>query len=155
MESLKNVMNTLDVIKEKLTDKEYKEMSDEMKKLYDSFKVGKYIKVLQVESYTSVYWKDVDGDSGITTGVGGWSHRSWNEGNINVSEEAHLDLVEMKTELKQTRHLLKIIDDDNTSCKGINTDENTIENSFYTRLKDKQFQHTAKGLVIFMEDITA
>jgi hypothetical protein len=158
MEALKNVMNTLDIIKEKLTDKEYKEMSDEMKKLYDSFKVGKYIKVLQVETDTSVYWKDVDGDSGITTGQGNWSHQSWKEGQMEGLDESQggdLDIVEVKTELKETTHLLKIIDDDDNSCKGINTDENTIENSFYTRLKDKQFQHTAKGLVIFMEDITA
>jgi hypothetical protein len=157
MEALKDVMNTLDVIKEKLTDKEYKEMSDDMKKAYDSFKVGKYIKVLQVETDTSVYWKDVDGDSGITTGQGNWSHQSWKEGQtgdaLDESQGGDLDIVEVKTELKQTINLLKIIDDDDNSCGGgININKNTIENSSYSRLKDKKFCHTAWGLIIFIDD---
>jgi hypothetical protein len=153
MEALKNVMNTLDEVKEKLTDKEYKQMSDEMKKAYDSFKVGKYIKVLQVETDTSVYWKDVDGDSGITTGQGNWSHQSWKEGDLDESQGGHLDSVEVKTELKQTTHILKIIDNDDTHCgAGININKNTIENSSYSRLKDKKFCHTAWGLIIFIKD---
>ena len=128
-------------------------MSDEMKKAYDSFKVGKYIKVLQVELHTSVYWKDVDGDSGITTGQYNWCHNSWKEGEAGCSEQGHLDSVEMKTELKETTHLLKIIDDDTTSCMGLIINENTIENSNYLRLKEKKFCHSGmNGLIIFIDD---
>ena len=141
-----------------INDGDYKVLCDALKKTYDNFDTGKFVRVLKVKTRTVVYWSDIDGDSGITDTRGGWCHTSWREGDDDEERSSHLNKVEMRASIEETFYTLKIIEDPDGPrdfTPSYDWENNTIKVREYDRLKNQgpTKQDSGTSIIVFINDV--
>ena len=159
MEHLKTIMEKLDDMKlsEKVMDDgDYLILMEQLKQAYEKHNVGKFVRVLRVQTSLNVFWCDVDGMSNLNTDRIGWMHASgYDEVNDTPdSEVTHLNRVEVEIQNRQTYYTLKIIEDINADVRGsIDWENNTITKCSYDKMKQNKFVSNPNETIIYINDI--
>lgn len=148
MNNLQELTNQLDNIKEKLTDKEYKDLMELTQKIY---KKDKRVKLVQIDIEVLAFAKYDNGQTNIHNIANfGYEHDN-NEGedddNIKL-EQISIDEPKMKPRIIE----LNIVDLKN--CRPpIDVEKGYVEDPFYNKLKEDKFRVYNQSIFIYLEDI--
>tara|TARA_R110001592_G_scaffold76219_3_gene230204 strand:- start:1070 stop:1522 length:453 start_codon:yes stop_codon:yes gene_type:complete len=131
MENLLELSNQLDSIKEKLTDKEYKDLMELTKKINDNKK--RYVKCLVGIIQLNIYEKEEEDNNMELNMVGNcYKHQGYDQsGTHNVYITPNVSFEEKIFEVREV--------DDGTV--HLNVDENWICNTQYDMLKKDKYDH--------------
>jgi len=155
MENLQELSNQLDNIKEKLTDKEYKDLMELTQKIHN-IKKDKRVKVIEIKIQVLAFTKYDCGNTGIhNIGHLGYEH----DNNKNADDDADDDYKNLISICVDTPNLqinkveLKIIDF-KSDRPSIDVEEGYIEEPFYLKLKESKYiQYNHDLLYLFLEDV--
>ena len=160
MEHLKTIMEKLDDLKlsEKVMDDgDYLILMDELKQAYEKHNVGKFVRIMRIQTSINVFWCDVDGNSNLNTDRIGWMHASSIERdneNDDEPEPTHLNRVEVELQKRQTHHTLKIIENSDGDARGtIDWENNTIKVDCYNKMKQNKVVNSPIETIIYINDV--
>ena len=164
MEHLKTIMEKLDDMKlseKAMDDGDYLLLMGELKKAYDMHNVGKFVRVLRINTSINVFWSDVVGNTNLCTERMGWAHTSGAARNaLSLDDEEddsfHLDRVEVEMRKRNTHYTLKIIQND--EGEGDDSDvidwvNNTIKTRFYDKIKTCKYINNPVDTIIYINDV--
>lgn len=150
MNNLQELTNQLDNIKEKLTDKEYKDLMELTQKIY---KKDKRVKLVQIDIEVLAFKKYDNGHSNIhNIAPFGYEHDNNEE---NDDDDDDLKLVEIsidKPKMKPRIIELNIVDAKDLR-PPINVEKNYVEEPFYNKIKEDKFRVYDETIFIYLEDI--
>ena len=154
MDSMDKLLSSVEDIKEKLTDKEYKKLMDTMKEVKDEDKTkDKYVKVMEITPKMLASWCQVYNDSmgcqasGVMTTDGtnsGFLHDSSNC--ENDPENNHLEKVECKSCYTMNIKILKV---EKRQPRRGGWGNDYIEIDFLERIKQQDYLKSMSGDTIF------
>jgi hypothetical protein len=158
MESMDKLLSSVEDIKEKLTDKEYKKLMDTMKQVKEDKEIkDKYVKVMEIvpklmASWCQVYNEDMGcQESGVTIMEGcnkSFCHDSTNC--ENDPENNHLEKVECRG--CYTIHI-KILKVEKREPRRAGYGNDYIEIDFLERIKQQDYLHSMSGETAFARRI--
>ena len=130
MENLLELSNQLDSIKEKLTDKEYKDLMEITKKINDNKK--RYVKCLVGIIQLNIYEKEDENNMELNMVGHCYKHQGYDQsGTHNVYITPNVSFEEKIFEVRE-------VDD---GAVHLNIDENWICNTQYDMLKKDKYDH--------------
>ena len=130
MENLLELSNQLDSIKEKLTDKEYKDLMELTKKINDNKK--RYVKCLVGIIQLNIYEKEDENNMELNMVGHCYKHQGYDQsGTHNVYITPNVSFEEKIFEVRE-------VDD---GAVHLNVDENWICNTQYDMLKKYKYDH--------------
>lgn len=155
MENLQELSNQLDNIKEKLTDKEYKDLMELTQKIHN-IKKDKRVKVIEIKIQVLAFTKYECGNTRIhNIGHWGYEHDN-NEQNDDDDDDEIKNLISICVDtpnLQINKVELKIIDF-KSDRHSIDVEEGYIEEPFYLKLKEcKYIRYGNDLLYLFLEDV--
>tara|TARA_R110000824_G_scaffold1050_1_gene5819 strand:+ start:207 stop:692 length:486 start_codon:yes stop_codon:yes gene_type:complete len=160
MEHLKTIMEKLDDMKlseKAMDDGDYLLLMGELKKAYDMHNVGKFVRVLRINTSINVFWSDVVGNTNLCTERMGWAHTSGrNEDDDEEDHAFHLDRVEVEMRKRNTHYTLKIIQNDEgegDASDVIDWINNTIKTRFYDKIKTCKYINNPVDTIIYINDV--
>ena len=160
MEHLKTIMEKIDDMKlsdKAMDDGDYLLLMGELKKAYDMHNVGKFVRVLRINTSINVFWSDIVGNTNLCTERMGWAHTSGgNEDDDPGTHDFHLDRVEVEMRKRNTHYTLKIIQND--EGEGYSSDvidwiNNTIKTKFYDKIKTCKYISNPCDTIIYINDV--
>ena len=152
MESLQSLASQIDDIKEKLTDKEYKDLLETAQKINNEKQ--QFVKCLVIKHYIITHIKDGEGDDEFLTS-GGCNGFQFERDEGQTSAELKID-VDVSTKTEEKIFEVQSSNED-CSCHEIDLDKLTMNTLYYDNLKEETYLDDHKGLkgavIMFLNDM--
>jgi len=152
MESLQSLASQIDDIKEKLTDKEYKDLLETAQKINNEKQ--QFVKCLVIKHYIITHIKDGEGDDEFLTS-GGCNGFQFERDEGQTSAELKID-VDVSTKTEEKIFEVQSSNED-CRCHEIDLDKLTMNTRYYDELKEEIYldgHRDLKGAVImFLNDM--
>ena len=152
MESLQSLATQIDDIKEKLTDKEYKDLLETAQKINNEKQ--RFVKCLVIKHHVITHIKDGQDDDELLTS-GGCNGFQFVRDEGQTAAELKID-VDVSTKTEEKIFEVKSSNED-CSCREIDLDNLTMSTDFYDKLKEEIYldgHRDLKGAVImFLKDM--
>ena len=153
MDNLQKIVEHIDDLKEKLTDKEYKTLMDDLGLLHK--KRETYVKVVRIKSHTTIYTETVkNDDEGCETYIHNIRDNfryevCSNECECGECARDALRAVEIKNVLKQEKMWMKVVEDREHLCAN----GDCIGRYLFDMLKKSKTMSMANGdIIVYVED---
>ena len=152
MDSLQSLASQIDDIKEKLTDKEYKDLLETAQKINNEKQ--RFVKCLVIKHHIITHIKDGEDDDELLTS-GGCNGFQFVRDEGQTAAELKID-VDVSTKTEEKIFEVKSSNED-CSCHEIDLDKLTMNTRFYDKLKEDIYldgHRDLKGAVImFLNDM--
>ena len=154
MDSLQSLASQIDDIKEKLTDKEYKDILETAQKINNEKQ--RFVKCLVIKHHVITHIKDGEDDDELLTS-GGCNGFQFLRDEGQTAAELKIDVdVSTKTEEKIFEVRPQETNED-CSCHEIDLDKLTMNTHFYDKLKKRIYRGMHSGLegavIVFLKDM--
>ena len=152
MESLQSLASQIDDIKEKLTDKEYKDLLETAQKINNEKQ--RFVKCLVIKHHVITHIKDGEDDDELLTS-GGCNGFQFVRDEGQTAAELKID-VDVSTKTEEKIFEVQSSNED-CSCHEIDLDKLTMNTRYYDKLKEEIYldgHRDLKGAVImFLNDM--
>lgn len=150
MESLQSLATQIDDIKEKLTDKEYKDILETAQKINNEKQ--RFVKCVVIKHHVITHIKDGEDDDELLTS-GGSNGLQFERSEGQTAAELKIDIdVSTKTEEK----IFEVkSSNENCSCREIDLDNLTMSTDFYDKLKEHIYRgsYPRDAIIVFLKDM--
>jgi len=152
MESLQSLASQIDDIKEKLTDKEYKDLLETAQKINNEKQ--QFVKCLVIKHYIITHIKDGEGDDEFLTS-GGCNGFQFERDEGQTSAELKID-VDVSTKTEEKIFEVQSSNED-CRCHEIDLDKLTMNTRYYDKLKEEIYLDGHRDLngavIMFLNDM--
>ena len=149
MDSLQSLASQIDDIKEKLTDKEYKDLLETAQKINNEKQ--QFVKCLVIKHYIITHIKDGEDDDELLTS-GGCNGFQFERSEGQTGAELKID-VDVSTKTEEKIFEVKSSNED-CSCHEIDLDKLTMSTHFYDKLKEHIYRGASRdAIIVFLKDM--
>ena len=150
MESLQSLATQIDDIKEKLTDKEYKDLLETAQKINNEKQ--RFVKCLVIKHHVITHIKDGQDDDELLTS-GGCNGFQFVRDEGQTAAELKID-VDVSTKTEEKIFEVKSSNED-CSCHEIDLDKLTMNTHFYDKLKEHIYRgsYPRDAIIVFLKDM--